>query len=567
MERPKHRVLSREEEAEISRSKKKVKDVHHTGFNDGISKGGSSHGHQTAWGSPKKSFKDKLVGEIPGAFAKAFDFTDLMEDKVESDDEMLDLREGLAVVKLSRETKLRIRSPWALTLIIKPFGKAVGFMFLQNKLNLLWKPAGRIDLVGLGHGFYSVCFSLKEDLNAVLDKGSWFIGGHFLSIRPWEPLFKPATANVNSIALWVCLHQLPMELYEIEVLKQIGDSIGKVLRIDSHTATEARGEYGRLCIQIDINKPLINTVLIGRFEQLVTYEGIHGLCFSCGRVGHRKEVCPYTIRNPKAPEKVVNDEHENQPTNSHATHATDSTNPRSGMSNGSGADTDNDLCGPWMIVTRRKIGQRKPRNATAMEGPIVPGMKTANHEVGQGLDFNSSKVGWAKEANLFSRSNSKPDVKINQGGPSCVGFTANHLKASKTFRRDSNTYTSPLVRGKKGLARNRVSSSNSIRVVDPKVSFIPEASQSWSWKSVDSSWKNSNAPFKFVASFQSEVGHLSRGKESEDTGGVDHSCVEVDSIGLSYSSATRDESRGDSIHNGEMACNQASLSAQIVTGV
>ena len=63
------------------------------------------------------------------------------------------------------------------------------------------------------------------------------------------------------------------------------------------------------------------------------------------------------------------------------------------------------------------------------------------------------------------------------------------------------------------------------------------------------------------------MGHLSRGKESEDTGGVDHSCVEVDSIGLSYSSATRDESRGDSIHNGEMACNQASLSAQIVTGV
>ena len=114
----------------------------------------------------------------------------------------------------------------------------------------------------------------------------------------------------------------------------------------------------------------------------MTYEGIHGLCFSCGRVGHRKEVCPYTIRNPKAPEKVVNDEHENQPTNSHATHATDSTNPRSGMSDGSGADTDNDLCGPWMIVTRRKTGQRKPRNATAMEGPIVPGMKTANHEVG-----------------------------------------------------------------------------------------------------------------------------------------------------------------------------------------
>lgn len=102
------------------------------------------------------------------------------------------------------------------------------------------------------------------------EKGPWFIGGHFLSIRPWESFFKPATANVTSIAVWVRLHALPMELYETVVLKQIGDSIGKVLRIDSQTAMEARGKYARLCLQIDMNEPLINTVLIGRFEQPVT---------------------------------------------------------------------------------------------------------------------------------------------------------------------------------------------------------------------------------------------------------------------------------------------------------
>ena len=111
------------------------------------------------------------MGEIPGAFAKAFDFFDLLDAEAESDDEVFDLREGLVVVKLSRETKLRIRGPWAQTLIVKLFGRSVGFNFLQSKLNLLWKPIGRIDCVDLGHDFYSVRFALKEDLDSVLEKG------------------------------------------------------------------------------------------------------------------------------------------------------------------------------------------------------------------------------------------------------------------------------------------------------------------------------------------------------------------------------------------------------------
>ena len=262
----KNRVLSREEEAELSRSKKKVKEGHHADFNDGLSESGHSQGSQTPWWDAKKTFKDKLVGEIPGAYAKAFDFSDLMDMEADSNDEVEQLREGLAAVKLTREAKLRIRKLWSKALIIKLYVKAIGLDVLQIKLNMLWKPAGSLDCVDLGKEFYSVRFSLKEDMEVVLKNGPWFITGHFLSIRPWEPFFKSDCASVLSITIWVRLHALPMELYETEVPKQIGEAIGRILRIDSHTAKEARGKYARLCIQLDITKPLINTVLIGRFE-------------------------------------------------------------------------------------------------------------------------------------------------------------------------------------------------------------------------------------------------------------------------------------------------------------
>ena len=57
----KNRELSREEDAKLSRSKKKVKEGHHADFNEGLSESGQSQGAQSSWGAEKKTFKDKLV--------------------------------------------------------------------------------------------------------------------------------------------------------------------------------------------------------------------------------------------------------------------------------------------------------------------------------------------------------------------------------------------------------------------------------------------------------------------------------------------------------------------------
>nr|POE51174.1 ferric reduction oxidase 4 [Quercus suber] len=352
----KHRVLSREEEAELLQSKKKLKDVHHADFNDGPSDGGQSQSHQNAWGSPKASVKDKLFREILGAFVEAFDFTDLMEDDAESDNEVADLWEGLAAAKLSKETKLQIRGPWTQTLIIK-----------------------LLDCVDLGHDFYFVHFTLEEDMDSVLEKGPWFIGGNFQSIRPWEPFFKPTVANVSSIAVWVCLHELLLELYEMEVLKRIGEAIGKVLRIDAQTAMEARGKYAR--------------------------------------IGHKKDDCPHIIRSSTLLVKEGNNEHGDS-VGSRMMHGTDGTTSGSGMSEGSGAATDNNSYRHWMIVTRKKAGQRGSRNSMALEGPIGSGRSLSYQASGQGPSMKpiTWEVEGGVEDDLFD-----DRVKYEAGVPPSYG--------------------------------------------------------------------------------------------------------------------------------------------------
>lgn len=388
--RSKNRDLTREEEAELCRSTKKVKDVHHADFNDGSSESGHAQDAQNTWGASRRTFKEKLVGEIPGAYAKAFDFTDLLGMEEDSDEEMDELCEGLVVVKLTRETKSRIRRPWSNALIIKLYGRTVGFNFLQSKLNIMWKPLGRLDCIDLGKDFYTVRFSVKEDMDAVLKNGPWFIGGHFLTIRPWEPFFKPACASVSSIATWVRLHELPMELYEAEVLQQIGGAIGKVLRIDTQTALESRGRYARLCIKVDINKPIINTILIRRFKQSVIYEAFHKLCFTCGRIGHKKEACPFTIRGPATltEGKPVSDEVEDglvQSAKPREVHEKPSTIPDSGITEDSSAGAKDEGYGPWMLVSHRKNGQRKTKSTMRLGDHMNAGLRSPSHNNWQGL--------------------------------------------------------------------------------------------------------------------------------------------------------------------------------------
>ena len=197
----KPRLLSREEEAELARSNKKVKDIHHADFNNGTREEPCPIRVPGLSSQVRKSFKDKLVGEIPGAFAEAFDLTDQMEEDPDSNDDNVEVgdlsRVRVVAMKLSKETKRRIRGPW-LKAIIKLVGRTVGLNYLQSKLSQLWLPSNRMDCVDLTYGFFLVRFYSKEDLENVIKKGPWFIGDNFLSLRPWELFFKPSSANCVS---------------------------------------------------------------------------------------------------------------------------------------------------------------------------------------------------------------------------------------------------------------------------------------------------------------------------------------------------------------------------------
>lgn len=85
-------------------------------------------------------------------------------------------------------------------------------------------------------------------------------------IKPWEPYFKASEASFSAVAIWVRFPKLLIEFYDSSVLHEIGSATGPVLRIDLYTAFGSRASYARLCLQIDLTKPLINMVRVGRLK-------------------------------------------------------------------------------------------------------------------------------------------------------------------------------------------------------------------------------------------------------------------------------------------------------------
>ena len=231
-----------------------------------------------------------MIGDIPDAYEQAFKLDKVWDDGEESDTEIEPLVEGMAEIKLSKETKAHIGAPWAKALIVKVFGKTVGFNYLTFKINALWRPIAKMDCVNLGKDYFLIKFHSPDDYDNVLRGCPWFVGEHFLAIKPWEPYFKASGDNLTSVAVWVRFPKLPIEFYDLEVLKEIGSAIGLVLRIDSYMANGSRGSYARLCIQVDIDRPLIKSIRIGRMVQQVLYEGISSYAFAMDDWGISKKI-------------------------------------------------------------------------------------------------------------------------------------------------------------------------------------------------------------------------------------------------------------------------------------
>lgn len=86
------------------------------------------------------------------------------------------------------------------------------------------------------------------------------------------------------------LHNLPVEFWDGESLETISFSLGHLLKIDDYTFSLSRSKFARICVEIDLTKPLKQGFWIGndahRLFVVVLHEKLPMFCYLYGMVGH-----------------------------------------------------------------------------------------------------------------------------------------------------------------------------------------------------------------------------------------------------------------------------------------
>lgn len=105
-------------------------------------------------------------------------------------------------------------------------------------------------------------------------EGHWIIQDHYLTVRRWKSDFVPTEATIDATLAWIRFPGLSTVYYDENALRATATCIDQPVKIDSNIALATIGKFARICVEVDLTKPLVGQFLPDGKWQKVEYEGL-----------------------------------------------------------------------------------------------------------------------------------------------------------------------------------------------------------------------------------------------------------------------------------------------------
>ena len=90
----------------------------------------------------------------------------------------------------------------------------------------------------------------------------WMLFDHYLSMRTWSRDFVASSAKVNKTLAWIRLPSLNLAFYDEEVHFTLANAARVPVRIDYNTLKAMHGKFSRVCVELDLTKPVVGRVKV-----------------------------------------------------------------------------------------------------------------------------------------------------------------------------------------------------------------------------------------------------------------------------------------------------------------
>ncbi|XP_031098250.1 uncharacterized protein LOC116002287 [Ipomoea triloba] len=174
--------------------------------------------------------------------------------------------------------------------------KLVKVEFMRQVMASVWRPVKGVQIPEVQPNLFMFVFYHESDMRYVLEEGPWSFENNTLICRQLVDGVLPGDVVLDSVDMWVQVHDLPLGYTSDLVLEQIGNFLGAFVRCDERFAGAPWRTFYRIRVAIPVGRPIrrrMNLVKRDKSSSWVSfrYESLHTYCFFCGMLGHSYKFC------------------------------------------------------------------------------------------------------------------------------------------------------------------------------------------------------------------------------------------------------------------------------------
>ncbi|XP_062114133.1 uncharacterized protein LOC133825166 [Humulus lupulus] len=211
-----------------------------------------------------------------------------VESKPESED-------GMKIAQVDLEEVIMQAANWSSAVICMVLGANPPMAVFEGFIKRIWGHLEIAQVARMTMGLIMVRFNDDATRDQVLESGVLQFDRKPVIIRPWITDLNTLKL-VQSVPLWIRLHDLGLQYWGNKSLSALVSIVGKPIMVDQHTRDRTRVQFARVLVEMDItdSPPRIIQFLNEHgqlVEQGIDYEWLPMKCKHCSGYGHLMAEC------------------------------------------------------------------------------------------------------------------------------------------------------------------------------------------------------------------------------------------------------------------------------------